>query len=392
MKVAIVTGASRGIGRACALRLARDGYTVVINYAHREDEARAVLDAIEAAGGAGMLCQADVSDPAAVRAMMRDVSKAYGQIDLLVNNAGIVRDEYLLMLTPETLDQCLDLNVKGYLYCAQQAVLKMFRKKSGAIINMSSVSGTFALAGQTVYSATKGAVNAMTRTMAKELAPYGIRVNAVAPGFIETDMLDALPEEKKQAYLDAIPMHRLGKPAGRHAGIRRLRLHDRAGADHGRRTFAMMNIYEVNRHLRQRPPFQMIERVLELTPGVSAVGTKTVSANDPWFAGHFPGTPLLPGVLIVETCAQLCSLTVESGAEQDDRLYVLLKVDNFKFLHPVIPGDVMTVTVTKKSGAGPLISFDAQVTVDGQLRSKGSLSFTAMDRSLLESSGGEVSE
>ena len=184
MKVAIVTGASRGIGRACALRLARDGYTVVINYAHREDEARAVLDAIEAAGGAGMLCQADVSDPAAVRAMMRDVSKAYGQIDLLVNNAGIVRDEYLLMLTPETLDQCLDLNVKGYLYCAQQAVLKMFRKKSGAIINMSSVSGTFALAGQTVYSATKGAVNAMTRTMAKELAPYGIRVNAVAPGFI----------------------------------------------------------------------------------------------------------------------------------------------------------------------------------------------------------------
>lgn len=212
MKVAIVTGASRGIGRACALRLARDGYTVVINYAHREDEARAVLDAIEAAGGAGMLCQADVSDPAAVRAMMRDVSKAYGQIDLLVNNAGIVRDEYLLMLTSETLDQCLDLNVKGYLYCAQQAVLKMFRKKSGAIINMSSVSGTFALAGQTVYSATKGAVNAMTRTMAKELAPYGIRVNAVAPGFIETDMLDALPEEKKQAYLDAIPMHRLGKP------------------------------------------------------------------------------------------------------------------------------------------------------------------------------------
>ena len=153
MKVAIVTGASRGIGRACALRLARDGYTVVINYAHREDEARAVLDAIEAAGGAGMLCQADVSDPAAVRAMMRDVSKAYGQIDLLVNNAGIVRDEYLLMLTPETLDQCLDLNVKGYLYCAQQAVLKMFRKKSGAIINMSSVSGTFALAGQTLTQA-----------------------------------------------------------------------------------------------------------------------------------------------------------------------------------------------------------------------------------------------
>lgn len=211
MKVAIVTGASRGIGRACALRLARDGYTVVINYAHREDEARAVLDAIEAAGGAGMLCQADVSDPAAVRAMMRDVSKAYGQIDLLVNNAGIVRDEYLLMLTPETLDQCLDLNVKGYLYCAQQAVLKMFRKKSGAIINMSSVSGTFALAGQTVYSATKGAVNAMTRTMAKELAPYGIRVNAVAPGLIDAPGLDQNVPGWRERYSGRAPLGRIAQ-------------------------------------------------------------------------------------------------------------------------------------------------------------------------------------
>ena len=212
MKVALVTGASRGIGRACALRLAKDGFTVVVNYAHSAKEAEAVLATIRENGGDGMIYQADVSRLDDVKRMMRDVAKAYGQIDVLVNNAGIVRDEYVLMLNPDTLDACFDLNVKGYLYCAQQAVLKMFRKKSGAIINMSSVSGTFALAGQTVYSATKGAVNAMTRTMAKELAPYGIRVNAVAPGFIETDMLDALPEEKKQAYLDAIPMHRLGKP------------------------------------------------------------------------------------------------------------------------------------------------------------------------------------
>ena len=212
MKVALVTGASRGIGRACALRLAKDGFTVVVNYAHSAKEAEAVLATIRENGGDGMIYQADVSRLDDVKRMMRDVAKAYGQIDVLVNNAGIVRDEYVLMLNPDTLNACFDLNVKGYLYCAQQAVLKMFRKKSGAIINMSSVSGTFALAGQTVYSATKGAVNAMTRTMAKELAPYGIRVNAVAPGFIETDMLDALPEEKKQAYLDAIPMHRLGKP------------------------------------------------------------------------------------------------------------------------------------------------------------------------------------
>lgn len=211
MKVAIVTGASRGIGKACALRLAKDGFTTVINYSHSEDEAKKVLEEIEKNGGNGMTIRADVSDLDQVKAMMREVGKTYGQIDVLVNNAGIVRDEYLLMLNPDTLDRCFDLNVKGYFYCAQQAVLKMFRKKSGAIINMSSVSGILALAGQSVYSATKGAVNSMTQTMAKELAPYGIRVNAVAPGFIETEMLDALPEEKKKEYLDAIPMHRLGK-------------------------------------------------------------------------------------------------------------------------------------------------------------------------------------
>ena len=211
MKVAIVTGASRGIGKACALRLAKDGFTTVINYSHSEDEAKKVLGEIEKNGGSGMTIRADVSDLDQVKAMMREVGKTYGQIDVLVNNAGIVRDEYHLMLNPDTLDRCFDLNVKGYFYCAQQAVLKMFRKKSGAIINMSSVSGILALAGQSVYSATKGAVNSMTQTMAKELAPYGIRVNAVAPGFIETEMLDALPEEKKKEYLDAIPMHRLGK-------------------------------------------------------------------------------------------------------------------------------------------------------------------------------------
>lgn len=210
MKVAIVTGSSRGIGKACALRLAKDGFTVVINYSHSESEAKNVLNEIESFGGSGMIYRADVSKLDEVKAMMRDVSKTYGQIDVLVNNAGIVRDEYLLMLNPETLDKCFDLNVKGYFYCAQQAVLKMFRKKSGVVINISSVSGILALAGQSVYSATKGAVNSLTQTMAKELAPYGIRVNAVAPGFIETEMLNALSDEKKQEYLNAIPMHRLG--------------------------------------------------------------------------------------------------------------------------------------------------------------------------------------
>lgn len=210
MKVAIVTGASRGIGRACALRLAADGMTVVVNYSHSEAAAAEVVDKIRAAGGDALAVRADVSNPAEVKEMFKTVWKTYGQIDVLVNNAGIVRDEYLLMLTEENLDACLDLNIKGYLYCAQQAVLKMFRKKSGIIINMSSVSSKMALAGQTVYSATKGAVNSMTQTMAKELAPYGIRVNAVAPGFIATEMIDALPEDKRAQYLTEVPLGRFG--------------------------------------------------------------------------------------------------------------------------------------------------------------------------------------
>lgn len=210
MKVAIVTGSSKGIGKACAIRLAKDGYTVVVNYSSSDKAAEDTLAQIKADGGDGIIYKADVSDLAQVKQMMRDVYKQFGSIDVLVNNAGIVRDEYLLMLNPETMDKCFDLNVKGYVYCAQQAVLKMFKQKHGVIINMSSVSSKFALPGQSVYSATKGAVNSLTQTLAKELSGYGIRVNAVAPGFIQTEMIDAIPEETLKGYLDNIPMHRYG--------------------------------------------------------------------------------------------------------------------------------------------------------------------------------------
>ena len=207
-KIAIVTGASKGIGRACALRLAKDGMTVIVNYSRSDEAANKAVEEIKAAGGSAAAYKADVSDPEQVKTMFKDIADRYGTVDVLVNNAGIVKDEYLLMLTSETLDKCLDLNIKGYLYCAQQAVLKMLRQKSGVIVNMSSVSAKMALAGQSVYSATKGAVNSMTQTMAKELARYGIRVNAVAPGFVMTEMVDQLPEDKKKEYLKAVPMGR----------------------------------------------------------------------------------------------------------------------------------------------------------------------------------------
>ena len=151
-KKAIVTGASRGIGKGIAMCLAAEGYDLAISYASKKEEAEKVAEQIrETYHTRCLIYQAALQEKGAGKALFDRAVADLGGLDLLVNNAGIVRDEYLLMLTPETLDQCLDLNVKGYLYCAQQAVLKMFRKKSGAIINMSSVSGTFALAGQTVY-------------------------------------------------------------------------------------------------------------------------------------------------------------------------------------------------------------------------------------------------
>jgi 3-oxoacyl-[acyl-carrier protein] reductase len=142
--------------------------------------------------------------------MFREAFKHFGHIDVLVNNAGVLDDAYLLMLNSDSLDRSLDINIKGYFYCCQQAALKMFKQKSGKIVNVSSVSSKLALAGQSVYGATKGAVNSMTATLAKELAPYGIQVNAVAPGFISTEMIDAIPEDKKAEYLKNIPMGRLG--------------------------------------------------------------------------------------------------------------------------------------------------------------------------------------
>ena len=207
-KIAVVTGASKGIGRACALRLAKDGMTVVVNYSHSDEEAAKAVEEIKAVGGDAVAYKADVSDLNQVKEMFKFVSDTYGRVDVLVNNAGIVRDEYLLMLTQENLDKCLDLNIKGYFYCAQQAALKMFSQKSGVIVNMSSVSSKMALAGQSVYSATKGAVNSMTQTMAKELARKKIRVNAVCPGFVQTEMVDQLPEDKKKEYLKEVPLGR----------------------------------------------------------------------------------------------------------------------------------------------------------------------------------------
>lgn len=142
-----------------------------------------------------------------------------------------------------------------------------------------------------------------------------------------------------------------------------------------------MNIYQISEKIAQRPPFQMIERVTELVPNEKATGIKNVSVNEPYFMGHFPGTPIMPGVLIVESCAQLCSLVIEKSPEDlNDKLYVLLKIDGFKFIKPVIPGDRLEITVNKTKGGGVLVGFDCVVKVDGAVFAKGALTFTTIPK------------
>ena len=146
-----------------------------------------------------------------------------------------------------------------------------------------------------------------------------------------------------------------------------------------------MNIFEISEKIAQRPPFQMIERVLELNPGECATGIKNVSVNEPYFMGHFPGTPIMPGVLIVESCAQLCSLVIEKDEKAlEENLYVLLKIDGFKFVKPVIPGDQLVITVNKTKGGGVLVGFDAVVKVGDEIFAKGSLTFTTIPKSSVE--------
>ena len=143
----------------------------------------------------------------------------------------------------------------------------------------------------------------------------------------------------------------------------------------------MLNINDINKRIKQRPPFQMIERVIDWTPGESATGIKNVCINEPYFMGHFPDAPIMPGVLIIESCAQLCSRVFDTEGGNPDIIYVLLKVDNFKFVKPVIPGDQLVITVTKTKIMGPLAVFDAVVKVNDEIRSKGSMTFTMVEKS-----------
>ena len=211
-KVAIVTGASRGIGRQIAMTLAQEGAYVIVNYNGSKEAAEAVVETITAAGGQAETWQCSVADFAAVEEMIKSIYKKFGHIDVLVNNAGITKDNLLMKMKEEEFDAVIDTNLKGTFHTMRLVARPMLRQRSGRIINISSVVGIFGNAGQANYAASKAGVIGLTKSAAKELASRGITVNAVAPGFIETDMTQKLSEQVRNQILSQIPAGKFGKP------------------------------------------------------------------------------------------------------------------------------------------------------------------------------------
>lgn len=211
VKTALVTGASRGIGAAIAKKLAARGFMVIINYGHSSAAAEEVKNQIGQAGGQAVLMQGDVSSGDDVDRMFKDIKKTWGRLDVLVNNAGINRDTLLVRMKEDQWDAVLSTDLKSVFFTTKAAASLMMRQRSGSIINIASVVGITGNAGQANYAAAKAGVIGFTKSAAKELAARGIRVNAIAPGFIETDMTDAIPEKIREGMLETIPLRRGGK-------------------------------------------------------------------------------------------------------------------------------------------------------------------------------------
>ncbi|WP_257350128.1 3-oxoacyl-[acyl-carrier-protein] reductase [Pseudalkalibacillus decolorationis] len=211
-KNALVTGASRGIGRAIALELAKQGASVAVNYSGSEEKARKVVEEIQQNGGTAFAIQADVSSSDSVSAMIKEVTTTFGSLDILVNNAGITRDNLLMRMKEEEWDAVINTNLKGVFNCTKAVTRPMMKQRSGRIINIASIVGVSGNPGQANYVAAKAGVIGLTKTTAKELSSRGITVNAVAPGFIETDMTDTLDTNVKDEMLKQIPLARLGRP------------------------------------------------------------------------------------------------------------------------------------------------------------------------------------
>lgn len=211
-KIVLITGAGRGIGRAIAIALAKEGAEVVINYNGSEERAKEVKQTIEENGGKASIYKCNVSDFSACEAMIKDIVKEYGHLDILVNNAGITKDGLIMKMKEEDFDSVLNVNLKGTFNTIRHSARQMLKQRSGKIINISSVSGILGNVGQANYAASKAGVIGLTKTMARELGSRGITVNAIAPGFVDTEMTEVLSEEIRENACKQIILGRFGKP------------------------------------------------------------------------------------------------------------------------------------------------------------------------------------
>lgn len=211
-KTAIITGASRGIGAEIAKRFAQAGAKVVVNYSGSQEKAEAVVASIKENGGEAIAVKANVSDAESVKAMVEEAMAAFGSVDILVNNAGITRDNLMMRMKEDEWDDVINTNLKGVFVCTKAVTRQMMKQRSGRIVNIASIVGVMGNAGQANYVASKAGVIGLTKTTARELASRGITANAVAPGFITTDMTDALNDEIQQSMMAQIPLGRFGKP------------------------------------------------------------------------------------------------------------------------------------------------------------------------------------
>jgi len=211
-RVVLVTGGGKGIGRSIALAFAAPGTVVAVNYRTDEQSAARVVDGVGRRVATGVALQADVTDLGQARSMVEELLSRYDRIDVLVNNAGGTRDGLLALMGPEDWDAVLDLNLKSVFHCCKVVVRPMMAQRRGAIVNVSSLSGITGLAGQVNYAAAKGGVNALTRALAQEVARFGIRVNAVAPGLVETELTTRLPTAQRERLLSRVPLGRMATP------------------------------------------------------------------------------------------------------------------------------------------------------------------------------------
>jgi 3-oxoacyl-[acyl-carrier protein] reductase len=215
-RVALVTGASRGMGRAIALKLGAMGARVAVNYVsvdpQNEVDAREVVSTLEALGAEGFIVEADVRDGEAVKRMVDEVVEKWGAIHILVNNAGITRDTLLLRMSEQAWDDVIDINLRGTYLCSKHALKSMIRQGGGRIVSLASIAGVIGNPGQTNYAASKAGIIAFTKSLAKEVGSRGITVNAVAPGYIRTQMTDVLPEEVRNKFVEMIALRRAGEP------------------------------------------------------------------------------------------------------------------------------------------------------------------------------------